>query len=95
MEIFGLHKREFFLHLDFIKRYHNIDSANIYTTLLAPFSPTRWLQIREAMKNTQNAKFYTMQQRGERIYEKDERRGCCGKIRQTSENKAKFHRAHN
>jgi hypothetical protein len=40
MEIFGLHKREFFLHLDFIKRYHNIDSANIYTTLLAPFSPT-------------------------------------------------------
>ena len=39
MEIFGLHKREFFLHLDFIKRYHNIDSANIYTTLLAPFSP--------------------------------------------------------
>ena len=35
---------------------------------------TRWLQIREAMKNTQNAKFCTRQQRGERIYEKDERR---------------------
>ena len=41
MEIFGLHKREFFLHLDFIKTYLNIDSANIYTTLPAPFSPTR------------------------------------------------------
>jgi hypothetical protein len=42
MEIFGLHKHEFFLHLDFIKTYLNIDSANIYTTLPAPFSPT-WL----------------------------------------------------
>ena len=40
MEIFGLHKREFLLHLDFIKTYLNIDSANIYTTLIAPFSPT-------------------------------------------------------
>jgi hypothetical protein len=40
MEIFGLHKRKFFLHLDFIKTYLNIDSANIYTTLPAPFSPT-------------------------------------------------------
>ena len=39
MEIFGLHKREFLLHLDSIKTYLNIDSANIYTTLIAPFSP--------------------------------------------------------
>ncbi len=39
MEIFGLHKREFFLHLDFNKTYLKIDSANIYTTLTAPFSP--------------------------------------------------------
>ena len=48
MEIFGLHKREFFLHLDFIKTYLNIDSANIYTTLIAPFSPTHhryWLAL--------------------------------------------------
>ncbi len=41
MGIFGLHKREFFLHLDFIKTYLNIDSANIYTTLTAPFSPNQ------------------------------------------------------
>ncbi|KAK4007496.1 hypothetical protein OUZ56_012651 [Daphnia magna] len=46
MEIFGLRNREFFLYLGFIKTYLNIDSANIYTTLTAPFSPkTHILQI--------------------------------------------------
>ncbi len=40
MEILGLHKHEFSRHLDIIKTYLNIDSANIHTTLTAPFSPT-------------------------------------------------------
>ncbi len=40
MEILGLQKHEFFRHLDLIKTYLNIDSANIHTTLTALFSPT-------------------------------------------------------
>jgi hypothetical protein len=44
MEILGLHKHEFFRHLDFIQTYLNIDSANIHTTLTAPFSPTNLIK---------------------------------------------------
>jgi len=47
MEIFGLHNHEFFRHLNFIKTYLNIDSANIHTTLTAPFSPSQYMAEQE------------------------------------------------
>jgi hypothetical protein len=51
MEILGLHKDEFFRHLDFIKTYLNIDSANIHTTLTAPLSPKDFFSWFKGMFN--------------------------------------------